>query len=301
MKKYLFISSIVFCFMGLKAQENTWVVPDEQQDKTAPTMFSPEMVKEGEALYLKNCASCHGNPTQDNMNKFLKPIPSDLGSETVEKQTDGSLFFKITTGKGTMPSFKNVLSSSDTWNIISYVRSFHKNYIQPEPRIAKSFSGKEVSLKLSYLPENGKFIVTALGKEGETETPAEGVEIAIFTKRYFGKLKIADNKNTNKDGIARFDIPKSLPGDSIGNLEITAKVVDTEKYGEGKTTEIFKAGIENNKPSLTEKRAMWNVGRKAPWWITFAYPLAVLSVLATIGYILLLLKKIFVLGKNQEN
>jgi hypothetical protein len=165
--------------------------------------------------------------------------------------------------------------------------------------VGATFGGSAVKLALEYLAVAKQFRVIAMGKDNDKDVPAEGVEIALFAERYFGNLKLADSKTTNKDGIVLFDAPDNLPGDKEGVLKVLAKVTDTDTFGEASAKAEIKAGIPSNKPSLTEQRALWNVVSKAPWWITIAYPLAVLAAFGTIGYILLLLKKIYGLGKEE--
>jgi len=275
--------------------ETPWPVPADQAAITAPAMFTIDMVKMGEEVYLKNCKSCHGEIGKNNMVK-LNPLPKDLS--TVGAQTDGSFYYKIKEGRVAMPSFKNTLSVEDKWHVIAYIRSFHKDYVQPQPNVAVSFGGSAVTLKLEYIEVEKQFKVSAMGKDKGKDIPAEGVEIALFAERYFGNLKLADNKSTNKEGIVLFDLPKNLPANAEGLLKVLAKVTDPDKYGDALAKAEIKAGIPTNKPGLTEKRAMWNVVSKAPWWITIAYPLAVMAAFGTIGYIILLLKKIYVLGKD---
>jgi mono/diheme cytochrome c family protein len=296
-KNIAFFALVLSSFFA-HGQENTWVVPDDQRDKTAPALFNETMEKAGAEVYIKNCKSCHGDPGKNNVAQ-LNPLPPDMDSKLVSSETDGALHFKIANGKGLMPAFKNTLSNADVWNVISYIRTFHKNYVQPEPNEASVFGGSTIKLTLEYLANEQKFKVLALGKEKEKEIPAEGVDIVLFTKRYFGKLKLGEAKASNKDGIVFFDVPKNMPGNKEGILAIEARIVDTEKFGDASASGEYNAGVPTDKPSLTEKRAMWNVVSKAPWWITFAYPLAVLGVLATIFYIALLLKKIFIIGKES--
>lgn len=290
----------LFIAISLHAQDTTWEVPDDQKGKTAPMMFTPDMEKAGAEVYLKNCKSCHGDVGKNNVAK-LNPPPPDLASSLVSSETDGSLHYKIGHGKGLMPAFKNTLSNTDIWNVISYIRSFHKDYVQPKPSEAAAFAGKAIKLSMDYLADQGKFRIVAMGKEKEKDVPAEGVEVALFINRYFGKLKIGENKATNKEGEVFFEVPKKLPGNIEGDLQLEAKVVDSEKYGDAVANAEYKAGVPTDKPSLTAKRAMWNVRTKAPWWITLAYPLAVLGVFGTILYILLLLKKINTIGKKTSD
>lgn len=300
MKKFLFIQIllVVFITKTVLGQEQEWIAPEDQVNKTAPAMFTPEMQKSGEDIYQKNCKSCHGDIGKNNMAK-LNPLPKDLSSATVASQTDGTLHYKITNGKGLMPVFKNTLSSTQIWDVISYIRTFHKDYVQPQPSVISGFGGKALTLSLEYLPDLKKFKVLVSGKENNKDVPAEGVEVALFVKRYFGNLPVEEAKTSNKSGEIIFGEPQKLPADKEGNIHVIAKITDSEKYGDIIIEKEVKAGIPTDKPSLTESRAMWNVVRKAPWWITISYPLAVLAVLGTILYILLLLKKIFAIGKKQ--
>ena len=290
---------IFFVFSSLISfgEETPWVVPQDKDDKAAPAMFTNDMAKAGNDLYQLNCKSCHGDIGANNMIK-LNPLPKDLG--TVGAQSDGSFYYKINDGRGAMPNFKNTLSVSDKWAIIAYIRTFHEDYTQPKPHVAVVFAGNDITLGLEYIAETKQFKVSALGEEKGSEVCVEGVEVALFAERYFGNMKLGDNITTNKKGVALFDLPKNLPADSAGNLKLMAKVVDAELYGEISIQKEINAGIPTHKPSLTEQRAMWNVVTKAPLWITFAYPLAVLSVLIVVVYIALLLRRVYILGKKED-
>lgn len=296
-----FLTLIVVFVLGLSnlwAEETPWPVPEDKETKVAPFTFNAASQKAGEEIYYKNCKSCHGDIGQSNMVP-LDPLPKDFSIEQVANESDGSMYYKIVTGRGAMPSFKNTLSVNDTWNVISYIRTFHKNYKQPAPVSIEAFAGA-VTLAMNWLADDNTLQVLVMGKEDEKDVPAEGVEIALYAERYFGQLKVGESKMTDKKGIVSFNFDDKLPGDSIGNLNIIAKVVDTDNYGEVSANGEFIAGEPTFKPGLTEKRAMWNVGRKAPWWVTIAYPGVVLVVLGTIAYILLLLKKVYDIGKQES-
>lgn len=293
----LLIILFIFSNLIVLGEETQWIVPQDKDSKTAPKMFTGEMVKAGDDLYQINCKSCHGDIGANNMIK-LDPLPKDLS--TVSAQSDGSLYYKINEGRGAMPNFKNTLSISDKWAVISYIRSFHNDYMQAKPHVVVAYEGGKVSLKLEYVEETNQFKVISLGNENGNAVCVGGVEVSLFVERYFGNMKLGDNKITNNEGVALFEIPSKLPGDSIGTLKLIAKVTDAELYGEVLVREEISAGVHTNKPSLTDKRAMWNVVSKAPLWITIAYPLSVLSVLTVLGYILLLLRRVYVLGKEDE-
>ena len=53
----------------------------------------------------------------------MKGDLGDFSSEELQAQTDGTLFYKITTGREDMPSFeKKITDEEDRWLIVNYVR-----------------------------------------------------------------------------------------------------------------------------------------------------------------------------------
>jgi mono/diheme cytochrome c family protein len=52
----------------------------------------------------------------------LNPKPADWTSKRVQDDTDGELFWKITTGRGAMPPWGQ-LPESDRWALVQYIRS----------------------------------------------------------------------------------------------------------------------------------------------------------------------------------
>ena len=52
----------------------------------------------------------------------LNPKPADWTSKRVQDDTDGELFWKITTGRGAMPPWWQ-LPESDRWALVQYIRS----------------------------------------------------------------------------------------------------------------------------------------------------------------------------------
>lgn len=77
-------------------------------------------VSEGRPIYLTHCASCHGEdgvgvvPGARNFN--------DL--DYVRGETPASFFAAITEGRGEMPSFDDVLTSDERWDLVFYVWRF---------------------------------------------------------------------------------------------------------------------------------------------------------------------------------
>ncbi len=291
---------IIFVFsIGMFATAQTWVVPDDQKAVTAPFKFTPEMQKQGEQLYLKNCQACHGLMGKDNWVK-LTPPPGDLAKEKCQSQTDGELFYRITAGKAPMPEFRNILTDDDRWWIVSYIRSYNPKYVQPAPVAKAAFAGRIVTLTMEYSEPLKKVVVTANEqlKTGQTALAA-GVEILLFVKRFFGKMQVGEIKTTNAGGQVFFEFPADLPGNKEGYVELTATVNDPKSQMQTTPASATLAvGAPSDKPSLTETRAWWSTRGNAPVWILLTYTLSVVIVWGFILYIVYSMLKIRKLGNN---
>jgi mono/diheme cytochrome c family protein len=278
-KKQVFLLLFIFTATGIRVFAQTWVVPDDQKAVTAPFRFTPDMQKQGEQVYLKNCQSCHGLPGKDNWAR-LTPPPGDLAKDKAQKQTDGEIFYRITTGKAPMPEFRNIIPEDDRWHVIAFLRTFNPKYVQPEPAAKAAFTGRIVTLALKYDAPSQKLVVTATEKIKDAGmAPAAGVEVMVYVKRYFGLLQIGEVKTTNARGEARIDWPADLPGRSDGTVELTASVNDPKNQMKTTPATVTLAiGVPTDKPALTETRAWWSTRDKAPVWILLTYTLSVIIV-----------------------
>lgn len=87
-----------------------------------------ESIAAGQALYSIQCASCHGETGKGDgpVGLTLNPRPADLVQHAVQGiHPDAQLFEWITNGfLGTaMPSFKTVLSDTDRWHLVNFIRT----------------------------------------------------------------------------------------------------------------------------------------------------------------------------------
>jgi mono/diheme cytochrome c family protein len=276
---------------------NNWNVPADKKEKNSYIKFDATSGSQGEAIYTKNCASCHGNPGKNNSLKSLSPVPPDLSSAQTQELTDGELFYILSTGRMVMPSFKNVLSEDERWKVISYIRSFNKSgYAQTVSKFDPNKS-KLVKVDLKFDETTNKVQVSVVANEKTGKIVLKDAEIALFATRYFGRLQIEKSTRTDKDGIASFTFPKNLPGDKTGLVELVVKLND-ENYGEIEYLKKLKIGVPTDKPALTAKRAIWNVVTKAPFWIIGLYSFGLLCFGLILLYILLKLRKLYKSSNN---
>ena len=282
-------TTLLFTFMflaGMQLFAQVWEVPADQKMKVSSFRFNADSIKKGETVFIKNCQSCHGNPGKKNWAK-ITPEPGDPAGDKFQQQTDGEMFYRITTGKTPMPEFRNILSENERWNVISFIRSFNPKYIQPNPEVKAGMSGKQVTLALYYRKEIEKVEVIAKEIIAGKKEPVKGVEVVLFVKRYFGNMQLGEPKITNNKGEILFDIPSTLRGDKDGFVDLTAMVNDPSgKTGEAQVKATIAAGKPTVVPSLIAARAWWSVREMAPVWVILTYSLSVLIVWGFIFYII---------------
>ncbi|MCX6237023.1 MAG: c-type cytochrome [Bacteroidia bacterium] len=300
-KRYLLLLLVVLASAHLSAQE--WVVPAENGAKLSPFAFNDSTRKAGAELYILNCKSCHGDPGKNNVINLVPP-PPDPASVRMQNNSDGALQFKIVQGRAPMPSFKNILSSTDIWRVISYVRSFSDKYVQEiEKKSGRTgAAGLNARILLTWLKEKNQVQAVIMGMKDKITQPVAGTEVKLFAKRYFGNLLIDEARNTDAQGKALFNFPKDLPGDSAGYVQLIAKLSDETAFGETKADTTLAIGVPTYRPPLNEQRAMWNVVQKTPIWLLLSYTFTVLAVWGFIFYVLLQIRAIYKAGvkKDQE-
>ncbi len=126
MKMMVMVAIATMFFISASAQTG-WTVPDKYKTMKNPTAASKENIANGKDLYAKDCKSCHGAAwLGDGPKAATLGVPcGDFSTSKFQSQSDGELFFKISEGKGKMPSFKKTIpDDNDRWNIVQYMRSF---------------------------------------------------------------------------------------------------------------------------------------------------------------------------------
>lgn len=285
MKNYILLIFFVLNF-GFVVNAQEWTVPAEEAEKVSPYIFEEDMVADGEVLYENSCTSCHGTPTENNFMPFSPP-PGDPASEQFQSQPDGALFYKIQKGRGVMPVFENILAGEEIWSLVAYIRSFNKEYVQPEFDY-----GDEVLSELKFdldFDENIDKLVVKVFSDGEVE---EGIDVSAFVVGMFGKFPLGKTK-TNELGLAYLDVDPSLPGDKQGNLDILVRV--KKGYAIEKAITSMRIAEPAQQTSLIEGRHLWSTGDKAPIWLLVTFSSIVVGIWGAILYIifgLLRLKKI---------
>lgn len=108
----------------VSAQTTPWVAPAAEKAKKNPLPSDKKSVEQGEKVAKINCVSCHGNKGKGDgaAAVALNPKPADWTSKRVQDESDGEIFWKITTGRGAMPSWRH-LPENDRWAVVRYIRT----------------------------------------------------------------------------------------------------------------------------------------------------------------------------------
>lgn len=125
------------------------VVPAEDAARKNPVKFTTVSVERGKKIYDTQCALCHGQKGdgKGELAQEMKIAPPDFTKpETLDKRTDGDLFFLIGSGSGTMPGQGQRLTDRHKWNLVNYLRAL-------SGKTPEKSTGKEPEENVILVPE----------------------------------------------------------------------------------------------------------------------------------------------------
>ena len=105
-----------------------WSTPAAEAQKKSPVAANESSLAAGHKIYSKTCAMCHGK-TGDADGPAVIELnidPAKLSDPQVARESDGSLFWKITTGRKPMPAYGKRISKTDRWNLVNYIRTLSR-------------------------------------------------------------------------------------------------------------------------------------------------------------------------------
>jgi mono/diheme cytochrome c family protein len=139
---------LLACGSTLRAQD--WVAPQAEANAANPLPDNKTSRSAGKSLYEQYCLTCHGPEGKGDGpgGQYLTPKPGDLSDAKLWDESDGSLHWKIITGRNAMPSFKYFLKENERWQVIRYLRTF-----APQPKTDAATPAPTTSAVVSTKPQ----------------------------------------------------------------------------------------------------------------------------------------------------
>jgi mono/diheme cytochrome c family protein len=131
----LVLGICIFTIGRVTAQEATpppapWVAPDDAKKVKNPVPPTQETLADAEQLFTDNCVLCHGEKGMGDGPgaKTIKVKPANFtDAKMMAEETDGSLFWKMSNGRGPMPAWKENLTDKERWELVGYIRKLTKD------------------------------------------------------------------------------------------------------------------------------------------------------------------------------
>jgi mono/diheme cytochrome c family protein len=105
-----------------------WEAPAAADNLSNPYKGNDIAIGKGKTIYAKYCVICHGAKGKgDGMGGMsINPRPANFTTSNIQTQTDGAIYWKLTTGRAPMPGYSSVLSAEERWQVVNYIRTFKK-------------------------------------------------------------------------------------------------------------------------------------------------------------------------------
>lgn len=281
------------CLLALSAFGQEWVVPADQAAMENPTSYTLENVKQGKAVYVKNCKSCHGDPGKNNP-LALVPSPVDIASESMQANSEGALFYKLSQGRGVMPPFENTISEEDRWMLVHFIMNYNPGreqlLVDAPPVKAKllasvSEDNRTVEILAEYESTDGSYARLA-------DAP-----VTISSRKAFGNMEIG-KISTGDNGRAEFLIPEDVIGDEEGYVSVVVSLGD-DYLSEAVILEEAVVGKTKVVSQLIKKEVLWSTNDNVSSWLLLSYLLAAGGAWAGIIYVIVQIVKIKRYGKSS--
>lgn len=129
-------------FVFAATPDKDWPVPAAAAQVKNPVVATEANIAAGKAIFTDKCVKCHGEKGAGDgpMAMMYDPPPADLSeAKMMNSMPDGEIFYKITEGRRPMPSFKDLLSDEQRWQLVDYLRTLAP---KPAPATKSGSSGK---------------------------------------------------------------------------------------------------------------------------------------------------------------
>ena len=162
--------------------------------QTSPTGFAAASIVHGQALFMQNCAACHGADGEGKgpAAAGLRIKPADLTQPHLWEHSDGEMFWFLTHGiddpEGglAMPGFASSLSVDDRWALIDYVRAHNAaQAIRPDATCGMPVPAPGLTIACNGLAAtamgdlHGHAVFVVLGDQPNVVPPQDAITLSV--------------------------------------------------------------------------------------------------------------------------
>ncbi len=196
----------------------------------------------------------------------------DINTEMKLQQDDsGAVLYRV--------EYKGLENSKDAVAEVSVVD------INMEISLEEIDSVKTITVKATRIGKNNEII------------PVKGQDVTIFVKRLYSNLKIGEVYLDDEEGIGSTEF-KSIPGDSVGNILIIAKIEGHELYAAVEKSQEIRWGSIVAYDVESKKRELWT--NEAPIWMAITLAIFMIGVWYHLIRVFVKMRKIKKMGEQIE-
>ena len=207
----------------------------------------------------------------------LEAVPTDMNGEAE---------FRILKGS------ERLISVEDNYTFSALFKGNHL-YETSEDMVEM----RSLNMRLEFIEiDSVKTIVAEayeMDKEGNP-IPLEETDVYFYAPRSFSLLPLGEE--WFEEGRAQLNFPTSLPGDSIGNLTIVARIEDHELYGNVEAVAVKDWGLVMPRVVIAKRRGLGDTD--APLWMVYTLIVLLSVVWFHYMYVFYLMIKIKKLRRN---
>jgi hypothetical protein len=155
---------------------------------------------------------------------------------------------------------------------------------------------RNAMIQLDLHEEEGKKLITAKVIETFSDSigdPVADLDLYFYVERTFKPLPIGDIFNTtDENGEVTIEFPADLPGDTLGNVNIIARIQESDEFADTEVSEVINWGTPLEIDHRENQRTLWAAGANAPITLLILVNSLILAAWSIIVYMIYGLYKI---------
>ena len=248
----LLLVTWVTSLAGLASQDESKVYPD----------FSFNCTQDNQEFILKARLSYWTGERDVFINGAMVVFYTMAGEdprqlEVVSTDMNGEAIFRINKGS------EKLISVDDMYSFRALFMG-SRQYEMSEDMVEV----KPLSLHLDFIEIDSIKTIVAEAYETDQEgnrVPIEETDVYFYAARSFSLLPVGEE--WFEGGRVQVDFPTTLPGDSIGNLTIIARIVDHDLYGNVEAIALKNWGLARLPVVVEKRRGLGDTD--APLWMVY--------------------------------